>query len=65
MESIIQPQAKVTAGYDPIMPTYQGQITEVELAQIVSYIKSMSEPVVVAGTIEIIGDDTGAQERGQ
>jgi cytochrome c oxidase subunit II len=65
MESILQPQAKVIAGYDPIMPTYQGQITEVELAQIVSYIKSMSEPIVVAGTIEIIGADTGVQERGQ
>jgi cytochrome c oxidase subunit II len=65
MESILRPGAKVAAGYDPIMPTYQGQVSEIELAQLVSYIKSLSEPVVVAGTIESLDGDTGARQEGQ
>jgi cytochrome c oxidase subunit 2 len=40
-ESIVNPGAKVVAGYQPIMPTYQGQITEEGLLQIVAYIKSL------------------------
>jgi cytochrome c oxidase subunit II len=65
MESILRPGAKLAAGYEPIMPTYQGQVTETEIAQIVSYIKSLSEPVIVAETIERIDADAGKPEEGQ
>lgn len=41
-ESILNPQAKIVAGYQPIMPTFQGQISEEELLQLISYIKSLS-----------------------
>lgn len=41
-ESIINPQAKVVAGYRPIMPTFKGQITEDGILQIVAYVKSLS-----------------------
>jgi cytochrome c oxidase subunit 2 len=41
-ESILFPRAKIVAGYQPIMPTFQGQITEEELLQLISYIKSLS-----------------------
>ena len=30
-ESILNPAAKVVAGYQPIMPTYQGQVSEEQL----------------------------------
>jgi cytochrome c oxidase subunit 2 len=40
-ESIVDPQAKVAAGYAPVMPTFKGLITEDGLAQIVAYIKSL------------------------
>jgi len=40
-ESILNPQAKVVAGFDPVMPTFQGQISEEELIQLVSYVKTM------------------------
>ncbi len=40
-ESILRPNAKITAGYSPIMPTYQGQISEAALLQITAYIKSL------------------------
>jgi cytochrome c oxidase subunit 2 len=40
-ESILNPRAKMVAGYAPIMPTFQGQLSEEELTQLVSYIKSL------------------------
>jgi cytochrome c oxidase subunit 2 len=42
-ESIIEPTAKVVAGFEPIMPTYQGQISEEGLLQLIAYIKSLSK----------------------
>lgn len=41
-ESILHPQAKVVAGYEPIMPTFQGQVTEEQVLQLVEYIKSLA-----------------------
>ena len=40
-ESILNPQAKVVQGFQPIMPTFQGQISEEGLLQLVEYVKSM------------------------
>ena len=40
-ESILDPSAKVVAGYQPIMPTYKGQLTEEEILELMSYIKSL------------------------
>ena len=42
-ESILDPHAKIVAGYAPIMPTFQGQLNEAELTQLVSYIKSLAK----------------------
>ena len=39
-ESIVDPAAKIVAGYEPVMPTYKGQINEDEMAQLVAYIAS-------------------------
>ncbi len=41
-ESIVNPQAVLTAGYQPIMPTFQGLISEEGLLQLVAYVKSLS-----------------------
>lgn len=41
-ESILEPRAKVTAGYPPIMPTFKGLISEDGILQIVAYIKSLT-----------------------
>ena len=41
-ESIVNPQARIVAGYPTIMPTYQGLISEEGLLQLVAYIKSLS-----------------------
>jgi cytochrome c oxidase subunit 2 len=40
-ESILNPQAKIVAGYEPIMPTYQGMLRERELNALLAYIKSL------------------------
>jgi cytochrome c oxidase subunit II len=40
-ESVLNPQAKLVAGYGPIMPTFSGQISEEGLMQIVAYVKSL------------------------
>ena len=41
-ESIIDPRAKIVAGYQPIMPTFKGLISEEGLLQLIAYIKSLS-----------------------
>lgn len=40
-DSIVQPQKHVVAGYEPVMPSYAGQMTEDEILQIVAYIQSL------------------------
>lgn len=41
-ESILEPQAKVRAGYKPVMPTYQGQLKDEEISALIAYIKSLA-----------------------
>jgi len=43
-ESIVIPAAKVVAGYQPVMPTFQGQVTEEQLMALVAYIQSLQVP---------------------
>jgi cytochrome c oxidase subunit 2 len=40
-ESILNPQAKVVAGFQPVMPTFQGRFKEDEIAAMIAYIKSL------------------------
>jgi cytochrome c oxidase subunit II len=40
-ESILNPAAKVVADYEPVMPTFQGLISEEGVLQLVEYIKSL------------------------
>jgi cytochrome c oxidase subunit 2 len=42
-ESIFRPQAKVHTGYEPIMPTFEGQLDEEQVYQLVEFIKSLGE----------------------
>ena len=41
-ESIVNPQAKVVAGFQPIMPTFQGLVTEEQLLQLIAYVRSQN-----------------------
>jgi cytochrome c oxidase subunit 2 len=42
-ESIVNPQAKVVAGFQPLMPTFQGLVTEEQLLQLIAYVRSLSQ----------------------
>ncbi len=39
--SILNPQAQVVRGFEPVMPTFQGQINEEGLLQLIQYIRSL------------------------
>jgi cytochrome c oxidase subunit 2 len=41
-ESIVNPQAKVVAGFQPIMPTFQGLVSEEQLLQLIAYVRSLN-----------------------
>ena len=43
-ESILNPQAKIVAGYQPMMPTFQGQVTEEQLLALTEYINGLPSP---------------------
>jgi cytochrome c oxidase subunit II len=40
-ESILNPTAKIVDGYQAIMPTFQGQVSEEQILQLIAYIKSI------------------------
>jgi cytochrome c oxidase subunit 2 len=39
-ESILNARARIVAGYEPLMPVYQGLLSEEQVMQLVAYIKS-------------------------
>lgn len=42
-ESILLPRAKIVAGYTPIMPSYQGQLTEEQIGNLIAYIRLLGK----------------------
>jgi cytochrome c oxidase subunit 2 len=42
-ESILNPSAKIVAGYTPTMPTFQGQLQEEQILQLTAYVKSLAK----------------------
>ncbi|GAC1668037.1 MAG: cytochrome c oxidase subunit II [Candidatus Acidiferrum sp.] len=57
-ESILQPAAKIVAGYQPLMPTFQGQVTEDQILALTAYIKSLQAqpaPQTGAGVVAAPG----------
>ena len=40
--SILNPSGQIVEGFQPIMPTFKGQVTEEQLVSLVAYIKSLS-----------------------
>jgi cytochrome c oxidase subunit II len=42
-ESILQPNAKIVAGFQPVMPSFQGLVTEDQILALMAYIKSMKD----------------------
>ena len=40
-ESILLPKAKIVLGYSPIMPSFQGQMTEEQLNNVIAYLRAL------------------------
>jgi cytochrome c oxidase subunit 2 len=50
-ESILIPGAKVVSGFKPVMPVFQGLVTEEQLNSLIAYVKSLNQaPAGAAGT---------------
>lgn len=67
-ESILNPGAKLVAGYTALMPTFQGQVSEEGVMQLIAYIKSLdgeSADAAAAATIAPTAGVSGAGEEAQ
>jgi cytochrome c oxidase subunit II len=42
-DSILLPRSQITAGYQPLMPSFAGKINEEDLIRLVAYIKSLAD----------------------
>ena len=47
-ESILTPSQKVTAGFQPVMPTFQGLVSEEGILQLIEYVKSLKTDMPVS-----------------
>ncbi|MBI1898552.1 MAG: cytochrome c oxidase subunit II [Acidobacteria bacterium] len=54
-ESILNPAAKVVAGFQNIMPSFQGQVSEQNLLQLIAFIRSLSS----AGSLGVPAGEAG------
>lgn len=43
-ESILRPNAKVVKGYEALMPSFDGQLNEEQIIQLIAYLKSLGTP---------------------
>ena len=56
-ESMMDPMAKIVAGFSPVMPTYQGKLAGPDAAAIVEYIKSLRSPDLAGVREPVRGHD--------
>lgn len=58
-ESILTPQAKVVEGYQPLMPTFQGLISEENVMALVEYVKSLRAEGRAVSRAEPVAEPAG------
>jgi cytochrome c oxidase subunit 2 len=57
-ESILNPTARMVEGFAPLMPTYQGQVSEEGLAALIAYIKTLhADAPAAAAALQPVGAD--------
>lgn len=61
-ESILNPQAKIVAGFQPIMPTFQGQVNEDDLIRLLAYVRTLGTSSPVTTPVESAA--SAAESRG-
>ncbi len=63
-ESILNPTAKIAAGFQPIMPVFQGQLNEEDLLRLLAYVKSVGAEQP-AGVVQASGLPSGPTQGNQ
>ena len=48
-ESVLEPRAKLAAGYQPVMTSYKGQLDESQIAQLAAYLESLGSDSSAGG----------------
>jgi cytochrome c oxidase subunit 2 len=65
-ESILNPSQHITQGYAPIMPTYQGQVSEEGIIALVEYIKNLNSNYRIEQTLnttDLLPESEGSPKR--
>jgi cytochrome c oxidase subunit 2 len=65
-EAILNPSQHITQGYAPIMPTYQGQVSEEGVIALVEYIKHLDSDYRVqqtTATTTLLPESEGPQAK--
>jgi cytochrome c oxidase subunit 2 len=63
-ESILNPTAKIVAGFKPVMPTFQGLVSDEQLNALVAYVKSLAQ-APASGTQNTAAASPGGQPQKQ
>jgi cytochrome c oxidase subunit II len=63
-ESILDPGAKIVKGFKPVMPTFQGLVSEEQLNALVAYVKSLSQPGESGTKTSAVAPPQGEQIKG-
>src|SRR5206468_2116782 len=63
-ESVLYPQAKIVAGYDRIMPTFKGLISDEGMLKLIEYIKSLGDPNGVTPERPLVKQPSDIQKTG-
>ena len=64
-ESILNPRAKTVEGFEQLMPTFEGQISEEGLLQLIAYIRSLSKPATGGTTHKPTMQESLTKQPGQ
>ncbi len=59
-ESILNPRAQIVRSYQPIMPVYQGLLSEEQVLQLTAYIKALGDPKGAAAK-QLAAGNTGQE----
>ena len=57
--SILEPRSEVSAGYQPVMPSYKGQLTDDDIVSLTEFIKSLGDPSASAPSAEETNKEGG------
>ena len=57
-ESMLDPMARVSQGFEPVMPTFKGRIKDKEITAVVEFLKSLSVHAPQDGDVPADADDT-------